>query len=211
MSGARTCEGGGLYLRADDRSSSNWTALSSRHCHAYRRIWPVADGPSCIFTGVAAPVWKRACFMAEAAKRNIRRSRQTTRVREARRFAPSSGRHLSERSERVARQPEGRRVRMPRRIERRHGHLDRGGDDGAAGDRRGAVNPAVPWFDPRSVALRSVAFTYRLMKYWPGLLVKAAAGSAGRQRRKATGSARSICADRRPGSRRMWANIGGGS
>lgn len=68
----RTCEGGGLYLRADDRSSSNWTALSSGQCHAYRRIWPVADGPSCIFTGVATPVWKRACFMAEAAKRNIR-------------------------------------------------------------------------------------------------------------------------------------------
>lgn len=48
------------------------------------------------------------------------------------------------------------------------------------------INPTVPWFDPqaRSVSPRSAAIAYRLMKYWPGLLVKMAAGSAGRLRRQ---------------------------
>jgi pimeloyl-ACP methyl ester carboxylesterase len=48
------------------------------------------------------------------------------------------------------------------------------------------INPTVPWFDPmaRSVSPRSVAIAYRLMKYWPGLLFKAAAGSADRLRRQ---------------------------
>jgi pimeloyl-ACP methyl ester carboxylesterase len=47
------------------------------------------------------------------------------------------------------------------------------------------INPTVPWLDPlaRSVS-RSVAIAYRLMKYWPGLLTKAAAGSADRLRRQ---------------------------
>lgn len=48
------------------------------------------------------------------------------------------------------------------------------------------INPTVPWFDPlaRSVSPRSVAVAYRLMKHFPGLLVKAAAGSATRLRRQ---------------------------
>jgi len=48
------------------------------------------------------------------------------------------------------------------------------------------INPTVPWFDPlaRSVSPGSVGIAYRLMKYWPSLLVKAAAGSASRLRKQ---------------------------
>lgn len=48
------------------------------------------------------------------------------------------------------------------------------------------INPTVPWFDPlaRSVTSGSAAIAYRLMKYWPGLLVMAAAGSIGAARRE---------------------------
>lgn len=48
------------------------------------------------------------------------------------------------------------------------------------------VNPTVPWFDPlaRSVSPRLAAIGYRLMKYFPGLVVKASEGSAVRLRRK---------------------------
>lgn len=48
------------------------------------------------------------------------------------------------------------------------------------------INPTVPWFDPlaRSVSPGSVAIAYRLMRYWPGLLVKAAAVSIGGLRRR---------------------------
>jgi len=48
------------------------------------------------------------------------------------------------------------------------------------------INPTVPWHDPmaRSVSPRSVAIAYRLIKYWPSLLFRAANGSAARLRRK---------------------------
>ncbi len=44
------------------------------------------------------------------------------------------------------------------------------------------INPTVPWFDPlaRSVSPRSVAIAYRLIRYAPWLLVKAAGIAAGR-------------------------------
>ncbi|RYD45485.1 MAG: alpha/beta hydrolase [Sphingomonadales bacterium] len=50
------------------------------------------------------------------------------------------------------------------------------------------INPTIPWFDPlaRSVSPGSVAIGYRLMKYWPSLLAKAASGSAIRLRRQRT-------------------------
>lgn len=50
------------------------------------------------------------------------------------------------------------------------------------------INPTVPWFDPlaRSVTSGSAAIGYRLMRYAPGLLAKAAAVSiAGLRRQKA--------------------------
>jgi pimeloyl-ACP methyl ester carboxylesterase len=39
------------------------------------------------------------------------------------------------------------------------------------------INPTVPWFDPlaRSVTPGSVAIAYRIMRYWPALLIAAAA------------------------------------
>lgn len=48
------------------------------------------------------------------------------------------------------------------------------------------INPTIPWFDPlaRSVSPGSVAIAYRLMKYWPSLLARAASGSATRLRRQ---------------------------
>lgn len=48
------------------------------------------------------------------------------------------------------------------------------------------INPTVPWRDPmaRSVSPRSVAIAYRLIKYWPSLLFRAADGHAARLRRK---------------------------
>ncbi|MGH8506961.1 MAG: alpha/beta fold hydrolase [Stenotrophobium sp.] len=47
------------------------------------------------------------------------------------------------------------------------------------------INPTVPWFDPlaRSVTSGSAAWAYRLMKYWPGLIVRLAWSSADRLRR----------------------------
>lgn len=53
------------------------------------------------------------------------------------------------------------------------------------------INPTVPWFDPlaRSVTPGSVAFAYRLIRYWPGLLTMAAPlmTKAARSQKPATG------------------------
>ncbi|HEY1076371.1 MAG TPA: alpha/beta hydrolase [Fontimonas sp.] len=48
------------------------------------------------------------------------------------------------------------------------------------------INPTVPWFDPvaRSVTSGLAAWGYRLMRHWPRLLVRAAAGSGPRLRRQ---------------------------
>jgi pimeloyl-ACP methyl ester carboxylesterase len=48
------------------------------------------------------------------------------------------------------------------------------------------INPTVPWFDPlaRSVSSSSVAIGYRLVKYWPWIVIKMAANSASRIRRQ---------------------------
>ena len=53
---------------------------------------------------------------------------------------------------------------------------------------RGAVpiNPTVPWFDPlaRRVSPFSVAWAYRLIKYWPGVVAAMAGHSTDRLRRQ---------------------------
>jgi len=46
------------------------------------------------------------------------------------------------------------------------------------------INPTVPWFDPvaRRVSPCSVGIAYRLIRYWPGLVIALAGSSARRQK-----------------------------
>jgi pimeloyl-ACP methyl ester carboxylesterase len=54
------------------------------------------------------------------------------------------------------------------------------------------INPTVPWFDPvaRSVSSRAVAWGYRLMKWWPSLLVRAAPLGVAHARRRRSATVR---------------------
>ncbi|HVT36728.1 MAG TPA: alpha/beta hydrolase [Nevskiaceae bacterium] len=48
------------------------------------------------------------------------------------------------------------------------------------------INPTVPWFDPvaRTVSSKAVAWGYRLMKWWPALLIRAAPLGVAHARRR---------------------------